>query len=308
VRRLTLSISVLFALLACTVAAPAAAPAAAKQRAGKSPAKAVGKVHAHRRLAAKRLDKLRRRSARQAHRQAGTVSERIPLNAAQAPQPSSPSEILFQSNFEAGFDGWHVQAPSDRAQLVGGNSFSGTANARFEVRAGDVEPETGSARSEVSGPTFRDGQDLYVRDAIRVPSANTFSGPWQIIQQLHESDWGGSPGIAVFLDSDLQIHVGAGDGSLTFWEGQRLEEERWYDLVYRVHLSQDPSQGFVEVWLDDQQQTLAGGGARAYGQTIQAEETYLKAGIYRSASSSGTSVVEHDEIVVGTSLAAVLSA
>ena len=41
---------------------------------------------------------------------------------------------------------------------------------------------------------------------------------------------------------------------------------------------------------------------------MQTSQTYLKAGIYRSKSSTGTSIVEHDSIVVGTSLAAVMGA
>ncbi|MFL5897548.1 MAG: heparin lyase I family protein [Solirubrobacterales bacterium] len=204
------------------------------------------------------------------------------------------------------FSGWHVQAAPGRLTLSTKEPYEGEANARFEVRTGDVEPETGSARAEVSGPTFEEGQDLYVRDAIKIPTANTFSGPWQIIQQLHENDWGGSPGIAVFLDSDRQIHLGAGDGTPRYWEGPQLERERWYDLVYRVHLSRSSAEGFIEVWLDGVQQTLVNGDTRAYGQTIQTESTYLKVGIYRSSSSTGTSVVEHDEIVVGTTLESVI--
>jgi hypothetical protein len=305
VRSLALSLSAFVALLALAFAAPAA-PAAAQQPTAEAAARGLSKVAAHRRLTAKRITKPRRRSVRRTPGAAATVSDRVPLTTP-APQPA-PSEILFRSDFEEGFAGWHVQAPAGRAELVDGASFAGATNARFEVRDGDVEPETGSERAEVSGPTFDAGQDLYFRDAIRVPSANTFRGPWQIIQQLHETDWGGSPGIAVFLDSDRRIHLGAGDGSPTYWEGRKLDADRWYDLTYRVHLSQDPGEGFVEVWLDGVQQTLAGGGTRAYGQTIQTDHTYLKAGIYRSVASTGTSIVEHDKIVVGTSLTAVLGA
>ncbi|HEY2715319.1 MAG TPA: hypothetical protein VGI73_03785, partial [Solirubrobacterales bacterium] len=58
-------------------------------------------------------------------------------------------------------------------------------------------------------------------------------------------------------------------------------------------------------WLDGAQQILADGATRMYGETIQMPQTYLKAGIYRSQYSSGVSIVEHDDIVVGTSLAAV---
>jgi hypothetical protein len=74
-----------------------------------------------------------------------------------------------------------------------------------------------------------------------------------------------------------------------------------------VKLSQDSSIGFVEVWLDGVQQTLANGQTRMFGQTIQTPQTYIKAGIYRSKSSTGTSIVEHDSIIIGTSLSAVLN-
>lgn len=221
-----------------------------------------------------------------------------------AATPTLKPGVLFNGDFEAGFSGWHVQSLADRASLVG-DALQGSQAARFEVQPGDVEPETGSQRSEVSGPTFDQGDDLYIRDAIRVPAGDTFSGSWQIIQQLHEENWNSSPGLAVFLDEERALTLGAGDGSIVFWESAPLQSNRWYDLVYRVDLSQNPSSGFVEVWLDGVQQTLAGGEKRAYGRTIQAAQTYLKAGIYRTGSSSGTSVVEHDAIVVGDSYAAV---
>jgi hypothetical protein len=201
-----------------------------------------------------------------------------------------------------------VQSLSERVSLSTLDPFEGEKAARFEVREGDVEPDTGSQRSEVSGPTFREGEDLYVRDAIRVPSGNTFSVPWQIVQQWHEENWGGSPGMAVFLENDHALKLGAGDGSPTFWRGPVLQSDRWYDLVYRMKLSRDASTGFVEVWLDGVQQSLVNGQTRIYDQTTQMPETYLKAGIYRSKSSTGTSIVEHDSIVVGTSLAAVTGA
>jgi hypothetical protein len=221
------------------------------------------------------------------------------------PPPPDGGAVLFNGNFDSGFKGWYVQSLSYRASLVTANVFEGPQAARFEVQAGDVEPDTGSQRSEVSGPTFKEGEDLYVRDAIRVPAGNTFSAPWQIVQQWHEEDWNGSPGMAVFLENDHSLRLGAGDGSPTFWKGPVLQTGRWYDLIYRMNLSQSSSTGFVEVWLDGAQQKLANGQTRIYGQTMQMPETYLKAGIYRSKSSTGTSIVEHDAIAVGTSYAAV---
>jgi Polysaccharide lyase len=229
--------------------------------------------------------------------------------AAAAPKapPAENPEILFRGDFDSGFSGWHVQSLSYRATLLSSGVFQGSQAARFEVDPGDVEPETGSQRSEVSGPTFNEGQDLYVRDAFRVPSGNTYDGPWQIIQQLHEEDWNGSPGVAVFLDEERRLTLGPGDSSRTFWDSAPLQSDRWYDLVYRVSLSQDASTGFVEVWLDGVQQSLDNGQTRIYGQTLQTDATYLKAGIYRSKSSTGTSIVEHDAILVGSSYAAVVA-
>ena len=224
---------------------------------------------------------------------------------APAPTQAASGSLLFNGDFDAGFKGWYVQSLSARATLFTNGAFQGNQAARFEVRQGDVEPDTGSQRSEVSGPTFKEGQDLYFRDAFRIPAANTYDVPWQIIQQLHEEDWNGSPGIAVRLENNRVLEIGAGDGSPTFWRGPSLQTDRWYDLVYRVNLSQDSSVGFIEVWLDGVQQKLVNGQARVYGQTMQTDETYLKAGIYRSKSSTGTSIVEHDAISVGTSLAAV---
>jgi len=227
-----------------------------------------------------------------------------------APQPPSPpaddGEVLVWATFESGdFGGWYVQSLPERVSTSSTEPFEGAQAARFEVQDGDVEPDTGSERSEISGPTFDEGEDLYIRDAIRVPGESTYEGPWQIIQQLHEKSWGGSPGIAVFLNSQPALQLGAGDGSPTYWRSGPLEVDRWYDLVYRVYLSQDPSEGFVEVWLDGVQQTLLNGQTRAYGQTIQTSQTYIKVGIYRSRSSTGTSLVEHDAVVIGTGLGAV---
>ncbi|MET0306926.1 MAG: heparin lyase I family protein [Solirubrobacterales bacterium] len=288
-----LIVVLLSVLLSTCLLAPATAPAASGGKA-RAAGKKLGLGNAR---VAKRGKSQQARATQNRKRQTA--------EAANAAPPADNPEILFRGDFDSGFDRWHVQSLSYRASLLSSGALQGSQAARFEVQSGDVEPETGSQRSEVSGPTFDEGQDLYIRDAIRLPSSNAYSAPWMIIQQLHEEDWGGSPGMAVMLDKDRSISLGAGDSSNTFWESAPLAADRWYDLIYRVNLSQDPSAGFVEVWLDGAQQSLENGQKRLYGQTIQATQTYLKAGIYRSKSSSGTSVVEHDAILVGTSYAAV---
>ena len=328
--RMALPISALLAALALLFAAfavkPQAAPARDKDRAGKV-THSIGKQSARRSArASRRWDRRERTRRKSRPTQPAPAPEPAPApvpepapapapaptqapapEPAPAPAPTPPpnGQVLFDSDFENGFTDWYVQSISSRATLFTSGAFEGSRAARFEVRAGDVEPDTGSQRSEVSGPTFNEGQDLYISDAIRVPSANTYSAPWQIVQQLHEENWSGSPGIAVFLDNQRTLKLGAGDSSPIYWQSTPLQADRWYDLTYRVKLSRDSRVGFVEVWLDGVQQTLLNGQARAYGETIQAAQTYIKAGIYRSKSSTGASLVEHDSIVIGTSLAAV---
>jgi hypothetical protein len=223
-----------------------------------------------------------------------------------AAAPSQSKSLLFSNGFNGSFSGWYLQSLPGRATIVSNGAFEGSSNARFEVREGDVEPDTGSNRSEVSGPTFNEGQDIYVRDAFRIPSAATYQGSWQIIQQLHETNWSGSPGMALFLSADHKLQLGAGDGSPTYWKSGQLQTNRWYELIYRVNLSQSSTRGFVEVWLNGSPQTLTNGLTKSYGQTMQTEHVYLKAGIYRGKASTGVSLIEHDDISVGTSLSALV--
>ena len=100
----------------------------------------------------------------------------------------APSALpFFEGDFDGGFGSWRLlQSIPGRTTIVSQSPYQGSSDARFEVREGDVEPETGSQRAEVTGPTFEEGADIYISDAIRVPNGNTFQGNWQLIQQLHD--------------------------------------------------------------------------------------------------------------------------
>jgi hypothetical protein len=49
----------------------------------------------------------------------------------------------------------------------------------FEVRAGDIEPDTGSSRCELAGPIFKEGQEIYVHD----PSGRANQTPTPQVQE-----------------------------------------------------------------------------------------------------------------------------
>lgn len=229
-----------------------------------------------------------------------TTSAVLKAGPGQLQNPKMPGRVVFVSNFEGpGFPEWFMQALPRRARIVHQSPYEGSGNALFEVRPGDVEPQTGSQRAEGTGPTFEEGDDIYVRTAFRVPKDNSFRGPWQLIQQFHEAeDWSGSPGTAIFLTSDRRIRIGHGDATELDWQSKPLATDRWYDLTYRVKFSQDPKVGFMEVWLDGKHQRLRDGHFRQYGFTMQRRHSYLKTGIYRSQFSRGISRIEDDSLII----------
>ncbi|MBS1878066.1 MAG: heparin lyase I family protein [Actinobacteria bacterium] len=234
------------------------------------------------------------------NRSSTTTAQVVRVDPSRAQNPKLPGRVVFVSNFERGkFPEWFKQALPNRIRLVHNSPYEGRSNALFEVRPGDIEPQTGSPRAELTGPTFEEGDDIYVRTAFRVPEANTFQGPWQLIQQFHEAEeWGGSPGTAIFLTSKRRIRIGHGDGTEVDWQSKPLVDNRWYVLTYRVKFSQNPKVGFMEVWLNGKHQRLRDGHFRQYGFTMQKPHSYLKTGIYRSRYSTGISLIEDDSLTI----------
>jgi hypothetical protein len=191
-----------------------------------------------------------------------------------------------------------IETPEPRARILAGA-------ARFEVRPGDVEPDTGSQRAEVTlaEPKFYEGAEIWVYDRVRWSPEDTADPSWEVVDQFHDgsavpadpSDEG-SPAIALMRYGE-QIRIANGKGTPVYWTGPIVEPGRWYELVYHVRFSK--TEGELEAFWDGVPV------AHFVGPTMNSEYTYLKAGVYRAKeTSTGISVVEHDEIGVATSLAA----
>ena len=199
------------------------------------------------------------------------------------------------------FAGLYVQAiktPEPRATISGGV-------ARFEVRPGEYEPNTGSQRAEVSlsSPKFYEGSEVWVYDKVRWSTADTANPAWEVVDQFHDGSTipgdpsaNGSPPIAL-MRYGQQIRITNGKGGPTYWVGPNVERGRWYELVYRIKFSK--TAGEVETFWNGTKV------ASFKGRTMNSEFTYFKAGVYRpTETSSGISVVEHDEIGFATTLEA----
>ena len=171
------SLPSLLIVAALALAAVLAADAGAEP--GGQPSPAVTVVGAGPRGAKPRLSKAiavsKPHRKHRAHKKRG--SKGTPA-AAPTPPPVPavpPGQLLFAANFDTSFRPWlDVQSLTTRATISTAHPFEGSGAGRFEVQPGDIEPQTGGQRSEVSGPEFSVGQDIFVRDEIRVPTGYSF--------------------------------------------------------------------------------------------------------------------------------------
>ena len=181
-------------------------------------------------------------------------------------------------------------------------AVEGRYRVRFEVRDRDVEPQTGSERCELVGPSLPDERERWFRQSIYVPSSADPPESWEIMSQWY-SNYGGSPPLALFnnMGSPMRWSLRRGDSSRFYWRSRRLARDRWHEVVVGVYLSQSRSRGWVEVWLDGRQQTLENGKKRMRGQTLGATRGFFKTGIYRNEDSSRRSIQYLDDFAVGPS-------
>jgi hypothetical protein len=112
------------------------------------------------------------------------------------------------------------------------------------------------------------------------------------------------PGHVEFLSSDGKSRP---DGTEYMWrkDPATITRDSWHKLLIHKKWSSDPSQGFVEIWFDDVQQTLTDGTTRMYMRTKSpGYGAYMKQGIYRSNAIGGTAVIYEDGLRIGTTRAA----
>ena len=221
-------------------------------------------------------------------------------------RPSSPlapfgGNLLFRGDFDTGDASQFENTQSAPGRVTFGTSgpapFQGSHWGRFEVQPGD-EAASGN-RAEVTGPDFDEGDERWIRQAIYVPSGTATESGWRLVAQFHNRG-GGSPPVALFLESDsgLSFEVGHGDSSTFDWNGPAIQRNRWYDITLHIKFSSNPAEGFVEVYLDGQRQTMTNGQPRRYRATLEDGGAYYKTGIYRSDSIGQTDVVYHDNVLI----------
>jgi hypothetical protein len=209
--------------------------------------------------------------------------------------------VLFRGDFDSGDAEQFRNVQSEPGRVTFGRRnpapFEGSHRARFEVRPGDES--AGGNRAEVTGPSFDEGSERWIRQAIYVPRGTARERGWRLVMQFHAFG-GGSPPLAVFLESGAnpRFEVGHGDSSTFDWRGPRIRRNRWYNIALHVRFSPNSSEGFVEVYFNGRKQRLTNGKRRRYRATSEEGGAYYKTGIYRDDDIDQTDVVYHDNVVI----------
>jgi hypothetical protein len=203
---------------------------------------------------------------------------------------------FFKGDFETGnLSQWnYVQAIPGRVSVVTSPVSQGAYAGRFEVKAGDKDPDTGSQRAELfSGEEFEESNVRYFRILSRVDSWDF--GNWGILWKVQ--DQSGPPPLTLQIRGGAtpKLWLGPGDGSDDYWEAPLPELGNWFEVVVRVEFG---GEGSLSVWLNGQPQTmLDGNGGTVFdvADTLGEGPAEDKIGLHRSSSSVGTSVVYHDD-------------
>ncbi len=121
---------------------------------------------------------------------------------------------------------------------------------------------------------------------------------WVALFQIHGYGPSGQPAPLVFRllgDGNLSAQNGVTGGNNDFWHVP-FKLNTWQNFVVHINLSSSASVGYVEIWYNGVNQTLAGGVSvggvsRLYCQTVDPTSgSYdaLKWGVYRSGAMDGT--------------------
>jgi Polysaccharide lyase len=213
------------------------------------------------------------------------------------PPPPQLPVVLIQDDFaDRDLGGWTLeQADHGRIRVAPSPGRRSGLAVRFEVRHRDRIGGDSGGRSELSWSAvkFAEGDTVVFRWSTYVPRTYPKSGGWQVITQWKGEGDGGPP-LELWLERG-RIGMGAGPqaGHRQLWS-RPMRRGRWYDHTARVHFSESPRRGWVEVRQNGRRvlrrtrvQTLAAG-----------RNSYFKLGLYRQGSIRPTGVVFHTGVHV----------
>jgi uncharacterized protein (TIGR03382 family) len=210
---------------------------------------------------------------------------------------------IWTSDFESGdLSAWTgTQAVSaDRLQIVSDPVREGSKALKVTVNHGDDPINCGNDRAEMLNMSYEAvGSEYFYRFSVMFPNDYPSHPKWQLFSQWHQTGLNGSPPVEMYVAGE-QIRFRAG-GEEELWKGP-LQRGQWIDFVLHIRWSDDPKQGFVELYRDGQ--VVLPKMARAT--QLPGQLNYMKMGLYRAREIQATGTIYFDNIAMATQLEDVL--
>jgi hypothetical protein len=225
--------------------------------------------------------------------------------------------ISWRGDYESGnFSQWNlgVQQKADgRASIVSSPGRQGRYAARYEVDPGDNNvagsgsgERTEALTSQASTDGYEGHENWYAWSTMFAPGFVSDSTTWNAFTQFHQT---GSTGQAVSFDvvqNTIIFLSWGGDFTNPTLCRATLDSNKqngiWYDFVFHVKWSSNPSVGFFEIFENGKLVV-----PRTYCPTLYSGQgVYMKQGYYRRAQTN-TAVVYDDGTRRGSSYADVVA-
>jgi hypothetical protein len=243
-----------------------------------------------------------------------------PGESMQVQPPTAP--LAFSDTFDRKADNfippWSrlVQAAPDRITTSSRHTRKGTHSAKLTVLDSD-NPSGWGARADLSADNmFCEGDDYYVGYSLLLPSDfldQLSSDGWLMVAEDGYAGQGMPPFALYFIGGpsggkfELQARP---DGHMTGKPILSVDPTygKWMDVVTYYKFSADSSVGFIEVWINGEQQTFRTGQESYRQNTLEPGSPVcgtLLHNSYRSAGMADSVTIYQDEIKVGQTYNAV---
>ena len=234
-------------------------------------------------------------------------ARQLALAASDAPAPGA--EVILSDTFDRETDEFEPpwsevdRAAPDRLTTDSAVKRKGTHSAKFTVRDSDLLGYS-SPRAQLNWlEKFCEGDKRYIGWSTMLPS-----GAWINIMQVgFGPPWGYPPLIFSYYGSKISVrNDSGGDGHRTQVASFTPTRGAWQDVVMRVKFSKSSSIGYVEMWVNGKQLSMANGQTRQYMNTLRPDATgcgSLMPTFYRSEGSWEWLTLYHDEVKVGNTYA-----
>jgi hypothetical protein len=243
-----------------------------------------------------------------------------PEESMQVQPPAAP--LAFSDTFDRKADNfippWSrlVRAAPDRITTSSTHTRKGTHSAMLTVLDSDNPNGWGTRADLTADNMFCEGDDYYVGYSLLLPSNfldQLSSDGWLMVAEDGYTGYSRPPFALYFIGGpsggkfELQARP---DGHIIGNPILSVDPTygKWIDVVTYYKFSADSSVGFIEVWINGEQQTFTTGQERYRQNTLEPGSSVcgkLMHNSYRSAGMADSVTIYQDEIKVGQSYSAV---